>query len=187
MGGYNAEDLFFQSTEICSPSSGCTEFVDLPEESFSTQAVRIDQKRIFVLPNDQGHAWIFNQEDNSFQRIPDLTQKRRKPVIGFINGHEVVVAGGVQTRSSEIFDLNINEWRIGPPLPVTYYLESATSVQYQNSFLIVGGRDSFLGYQDSIIKFDPVNYGWQMMPQRLQRKRCEFAAFLVPDDLFQCA
>ena len=109
----------------------------------------------------------------------------RTPAVGFINGHEVVVAGGDQLKSSEILDLNTNQWRRGPDLPIQTRLQWPSSVQFLDSFLVVGGAD--LEYQDTIIKFDPINYEWMILPQKLQNPRALFTAFLVPDGYIECS
>ena len=49
LGGNDASS-WLSTTEVCNPSSGCSEFVDLPEVSFVPQAVRFNSSHIFVLP-----------------------------------------------------------------------------------------------------------------------------------------
>ena len=177
---------WLDTTELCSQSAGCVEYVNLPEVSFYVpRAVRVNESHIFVWPNQHGNAWLFNQLDETFQELPPFLEERVRAAVGFINDHEIVVAGGQYSNTSEIFDLNTSQWRPGPDLPVKMELFGASCVQFQQTFLVVGGHDSGenLG---SIIKFDPVNYVWITMPQKLTKAREYFAAFLVPNDYVSC-
>ena len=67
------------------------------------------------------------------------------------------MAGGALTKTSEILDLHTNEWRYGPDLPVTTDLWGARTVQYGDTFLIVGGAEKDTGETNTIIKFEIIN------------------------------
>ena len=185
LGGNNITHGWVNSTEICSTFHGCASFEDLPEVSYFPKAVRVSESQIFVLPNNKGTAWLFNQDDNSFEQLPNLIEERQDPAVGFINGHEVVVAGGARSKTSEIFDLDTNEWRLGPELPVTKDLCCASSVQFEDSFLIVGGRDNYSD-KNTILKLNPVSYEWETLPQNLESARTYAAAILVPSYYVSC-
>ena len=173
------------TTEICSLSSGCTESIDIESKFYHPQIVRMDEENIFVLQNEFSKTWRFNQKQTSWSRLPDLLQRRENPFVGFVNGHEVVVAGGRYKSSSEIFDTQTQEWRMGPDLPDDRELCCGSSVQYKDTFLIIGGEDG--GEQDAILEFDPVNYEWKVLPHKLKTARNSFAAVLVPNDYISCS
>ena len=185
MGGFR----FLESTEICSPLTGCSAYLDLPENFHYIGVVRINKTHIFILPNKVGEAWIFNQKDETFQKLPDMLEHRMDGMVGFTKKNEIVVAGGTDSKTSEIFNLDTMKWRMGPDFPVITDLYGARAVQYQDSFLIVsgydrGGRGTYL---TSILKFDHVNYEWIALPSKLQKGRSLFAAFLIPDDYISCS
>ena len=178
--GQSTEGNWLSTTELCSLTSGsCSLFTNLPELSYHPRAVRIDNRRVFVLPNQNGRAWIFNQNGNTFSQIPNLLEKRDRASVGLINGEEIVVAGGSGSKTSEIFNIATNEWRQGPDLPINGDLCCTSSVQYGNSFLIVGGFNG--GVQDSILRYDSSNHKWVTLPQKLDTGRDNFAAFLIPN------
>ena len=182
LGGFNGQiSRNLNSTEICSPTSSCRDFVDLPEiTDDNPQVVRVNGSHIFVMPNDQGRAWMFNQDDNTFHRLPDMMEARWTAVAGLINEREIVVAGGYLSKTSEILDLDKNEWREGPDLPVATEIYAPRSVQFEDSFVIVGGTGNNNG--KGILKFNARNYTWEVLPHHFQKARYDGAAFLVPDD-----
>ena len=94
------------------------------------------------------------------------------------------MAGGQNSKTSEIFDLATQTWRYGPDLPVSNQLYWGASVPYGDTFLIIGGYD--YEYSDSILSFDPTLDSWVELPQKLTQGRNKFAAFLAPDDFVTC-
>ena len=64
-----------------------------------------------------------------------------------------------------------------------------SSIQYGNTFVIVGGdeRNGTDQYKSSVIKFDTDTRSWMDLPQVLATGRSEFAAFLVPDWFVRCS
>ena len=183
IGGFGRSN----STEICSPSNGCTYSAEIPVEySFFPCAVKINETHIFLVANDHRTTFLFNQIDETFHSLPLMQRGKNRASAGFINGHEIVVAGGVSTRSSEIFDLDTNLWRWGPDLPVELDLQLAQALQFQDSFILIGGYDHGEGYQDTILKFNPDSYRWTKLPQKLRNARRYHAAFFVSNDYITC-
>ena len=87
--------------------------------------------------------------------------------------------------SSEIFDTQTQEWQMGLDLPDGQELCCGNSVQYKDTFLIIGGENG--GIQDAILEFDPVNYKWKVLPHKLKTARNSSAAVLVPNDYISCS
>ena len=191
LGGREHNNDWLQSTELCSPYTGCTYFVDFPELAEWPEAVRINSSHIFIKTNINRRAWIFNQNDNSFQQLPDMSLDRNRASLGMVNGHDIVVAGGISTTSTEIFDLNINQWRQGPDLPDVvvgnFRFCCARNVQYQDSFLIVGGTGSSGGLIDTIMTLNPQTYEWDILPQRMTNATTFPGVILVPDNYVTCS
>ena len=89
---------------------------------------------------------------------------------------EIVVAGGIFTAGSVIYDIDNDSWRTGPTLPKVIF--HATTVPVGNTFLIVA---------DVILKYDVGNNNWVQLTQTmLTPRRKYFSAFWVPDNYF-CA
>ena len=96
---------------------------------------------------------------------------------------KVIAAGGYRMKSSEIFDIESRKWTNGPDLPNVIY--HGESVQYKNTFLIVGGWDGSNRF-DSIYEYDIRTNQWIKRSEKLKRARLAFTAFLVPDEVAQC-
>ena len=128
--------------------------VDLPEKSIADvpRAVRINHTHIFVMitvnREGKGKAWLFNRIDQAFQRLPEFIHTRFRPAVGLIERHGIMVAGGVGKKSSEIFDLDTNQWKPVPDFPVAASFYDSVSVQTQDSILIMGGRGFDSGRSD---------------------------------------
>ena len=91
-----------------------------------------------------------------------------------------------------MFDLEFLEWNFGEPLPSNEeYGEyrSAAVVQYDDSFIIVGGLDFFgeLGIKTSLLTLDAQSGHWIELKERLKNHRHSHAAVLVPSDYVKCA
>lgn len=59
-------------------------------------------------------------------------------------------------------------------------------VQFQDSFIAVGGSHSGLDMTDEILFYNPTNDTWDVMPQRLAEKKAVYTAFFVPDSAVNC-
>ena len=106
--------------------------------------------------------------------------------IVYPNGEEaVVVAGGRDLNTVEIFFPSSMEWREGPDLPASDRWDAGMSVPFGNTFLIVGGEADG-DISDRIIKYDVDNDDWIELPQTLTTARADGAAFLVPDNYVTC-
>ena len=178
--GGSTDGVWLSTSELCSMvSKSCSRFVDLPEILNNPKALKINNKEVILLSSENGHAWLFSLNGNYFSQLPDMLESRNKPALGLINEFEVVVAGGVDSKTSEILDLSTKEWKYGPELPVNYDLCCASSVQYEDSFIVLGGFDQAI--QNKIIKFDPVRYEWIELEQTLMNARSNFPAIIIPD------
>ena len=75
----------------------------------------------------------------------------------------------------------------GPDLD--YGIHGGASVQYGQSFIIVGGHtyDPTEILFDNVLRFDPATETWQEVSGATMAEGREyFAAFLVPDDYGNC-
>lgn len=163
----------------------------------------------------KGNAWMFNINTLKFVTLPGIPRTRNMPMGGLVTyvdgSKEVVIAGGWDKTISDIFNLQTQTWRGGPSLPKSEELWGANAVQYQDSFLLIGGDTQgltvtyffistvqvdkrtyhnhvFTGSQSSadIFLFDPDTLTWTKLVQSLKIARDLSAAFLVPHDLMTC-
>ena len=191
IGGYTGT-RWTEATEICSPSIGCSMYVNLPTINYYPQAMKVSDEYVFLLPNSDTQRFLFDLYSEKFKAMPTLRVKRAQGVVGTYTTptgeEEIVVAGGSYVKSSEIFSIKLGQWREGPDLPVNGDLEGAVSVPYEDTFLVVSGRDygHTPEHRREIYKFDPRTESWITLQQKLSTGRKEFAAFLIPDDLIDC-
>ena len=97
----------------------------------------------------------------------------------------LVITG--QSNTTFIYDLDdgSTSWRSGPVF-VEQWLGG--SVQYGNTFLLVGGLvDTFTSTRD-IYQFnpDPNDEKWILRAEKLSKPKDHFASFLVPNDYALC-
>ena len=155
----------------------------------------VNYSTIFIV-REHGYGrrtYFYNHLQNEFSNGPELKFERAGQVSGmFVDEYGdkfLIVAGGkvyvdgefLHSKSTEILDLqNPVEWKTGPELPFTVY--HASSIQYEDSFLVVGGIDESRKALSSIIKYDVGNEEFVKMPQEMKTPRSDAAAFLIPDD-----
>ncbi len=97
----------------------------------------------------------------------------------------ITLIGGYNYKTSSEF-LNTKTWEPKPDLPIS--IEVGASVQFQDSFLIVGGYDKTTSrYLDSIYYFNPVKDDWDLLEQKLDSRLADVIAFMVPDHAVDCS
>ena len=142
--------------------------------------------KIFLGVYTSNKAWIFNFETEIWAPIPDLPQTVSNTHAGLAthpNGNlEVVVTAGLSSAATQIFSISSWSWRMGPSFPIASSA-GGESVQYEDSFLVVGGGTSTKSF-NAIYKYNLDPEGWIELPQKMRYERNYFAAFLVPDDFF---
>ncbi len=103
---------------------------------------------------------------------------------------EVVVAGGEASGSYlkdvEILTVSTLQWRTAKQsLPVSQ--SRATSVQYGDTFLVVGGQISASAELDTVYMYNPATEGWTLMPNRMRKSKHGVAAMIMkPGDFQPC-
>ena len=121
--------------------------------------------------------------DTSFKRISPLPLLKIK-TRSSVNGISFSPYGG----SSEILDLDLDQvgWKVGPDLPKPLY--GGASVQYEDSFLLVGGFSTAARVAStSLFTFEVETGLWRELPQKLTMGHDLYlTAVLVSDDFVQC-
>eukprot|EP00092_Neocalanus_flemingeri_P038271 GFUD01041656.1.p1 GENE.GFUD01041656.1~~GFUD01041656.1.p1 ORF type:complete len:633 (+),score=91.24 GFUD01041656.1:52-1899(+) len=125
-------------------------------------------------------AWIFNIQTNNWTRLQDTIKKRVGPACGVIKnvtGKYVVLAGGWESSTTEIFNLETKIWTMGPSLGVDTYGGSMLSVSDGQELLLVGGYST--APLSDIRKLGPSMSSWETVGQ-LEKARYDAVALGVP-------
>jgi hypothetical protein len=79
------------------------------------------------------------------------------------------------------------QWREGPyDLPAPFFLNAGASVQFENTFIAVGGESS-TSESNRLYQFDPYNgEGWIERDEKLSTPRKALSSFLVSNDYISC-
>ena len=183
LGGYS-NSQYLETSEICHPSkSSCSEYLDFEGQGhlYQPKAVRVNATHIFIVSYWKSTAWLFDQNQETFTAIRLEEPTSNNVVTAVMNQRELVI---LDTSKTYIYDLNVNEWRLGP-----YFNHNGfpAPVQYKNSFLLVGASTEEPGAASDIFTLDPDTYRWVKLSAKLKTKRTSHAAFLVPDDFVQCS
>ncbi len=166
-----------------------SEFVqgpDMPQDMYGHCQVTINSTHIFFVDIIHQTTFMLEWSTEEWTQLDDMRGYRDHGCgCGLIrneeNGEEIVVAG---YGSSEIFNLVTMKWRDGPDL---HYAHGYASAQLEDTFLMVGGHDNYLGvYFNTILMFDQENYEFVELEQRVQYRRSYAAAIAVPDDVVNC-
>jgi hypothetical protein len=192
-GGYNGNDETTDSERYASNGTEFSSFIPLPDgDTYHVMLKHNDTQYVMVGGfHLQGDVFLFNTETELWTPLdPPMPTNRNSPFAGIVTHQdgkkELVVAGGCGESSSEIYSFESLSWRTGPVLPIAGDLCFGASVQYENTFLVVGGGNVISGEEPDIYKYDPDNESWITLAENLKNGRERFAAFLVPNDYIQC-
>lgn len=176
------------------PGSGFSSFIDLPRPVEAHCLVDIGDGRYFFAAGYpfSNTAYILDMEQEEWAEVEPMAETRYGPICGTITRDdgetEVVVAGGKSEtevfKSTEIFSLSDMAWRSGPDLPLA--IESATAVQFGDSFLAIGGVDANGTHLKTFYTFDVEQEDWMEKEERLRRARSHLVAIFVPDEAVEC-
>jgi N-acetylneuraminic acid mutarotase len=191
---------FLTSSDLYTPGQGFSPYeVILPEGTDHHEMIKINDSHVMMITVN-GNSWLFDINSQNWTQLSNIRKYRASAgLVTYPNGEMKVVAVGGQdhdsmgqdyTNSSGIFSFTDLAWTTGPELPVPYGVKDSPVVQFQDSFLIVGGDYSdglqYSDGSDKIFKFDTANDGWIELDEKLAMGRRSFAAFLVPDDYIEC-
>ena len=176
------------TTELLNNTGDFNTYTALPTSRSGHSAVKINNTHVAILGHyaSNRNQYIHDRIAGSWTNYPSLVNRAgaQGGLVIYPNLTQVlVIAGGNGLNSSEIFSLERKTWQPGPDLPVDM-VYNGQSVQYRDSFLIVGGRNS--SYSKSIIRFDAIKEDWVILEQELATARDQFAAFTIPDYYISC-
>ena len=162
--------------------------------------VHLDATRIMFIGgrhnyNRSPETYIYNYDDNTWEKGPDLNSRRENHACGKIlkdkmsNEFTVIVAGGFNEEymdSVEVLDMESMSWTTGPSLTVGTYFASMVEIP-SGGVLLVGGSSLTFNYLNTIHMLEHAEDSWQELDQKLETGRKEFTAFLIPDELTSCS
>lgn len=169
-------------------------FVDIPNGSRGHCVMQINKTLYFVMgAENTAQAHFFDLTSKTWTRQSDASRVRPLPACGMLRKSDgdtdLFLMGGDHdspTNSVEIFSVKTKTWRPGQPLPKSLAL--LRGVQFEDTFIIVGGYRFGNTYSDRIYKYqanlttDP----WVELEQRLEQPKGVYTAFLVPKSALLC-
>ena len=85
--------------------------------------------------------------------------------------------------SVAIYNLESDSWRAGTELDIAL----AASVEFEDSFLLIGGFEDGPVEMNTIYQYDATNDFWILRPERLELARDTALAILVDDTVATCS
>ena len=144
----------------------------------------VSAKPKFV-PADTNLAWIFNIQSNTWTPLPNTLEKRSGPSCGYFqtdSGRFVVLAGGLFSSTTEIFNLDTETWTRGPDIGTELFGGSMVSVDGDELLLVGGYNGAALA---DIRRMDSSLSSWDIVGQ-LSTPRFNAVTMAAPISL-QCA
>ncbi len=196
--GGGVEGDYRNSTEVFD-GDGFQSSFDLPVGTAYQCMVSLgDGRRVFLATgyNIGSRAFIVDTSDGGAVEVAPLPLVQADSVVASACGlattedgtRLVVYAGGTDGfRHTLVFDLDLGVWTPGPELPLQRSF--AAAVQHGDTFLLVGGDtdDSFGGpYHEDILRFDPDQRQWVVLPQKLENPDLVDFAIIVSESFVPC-
>jgi hypothetical protein len=166
----------------------------MPESDTNGVMVKLNDTHVILVGGNlaRGRVWTFDLMSRTWSNLPDMqVTDRFAPFAGVVTYDDdqqaLIVAGGKGQKSTELFNLTDYTWRFATnDLPVQYELYAGSSIQYDDTFLAVGGYAQMDEEVDEVVetifRFNPKDESWSLTQSTLSIGRTEFSAFLVPND-----
>ena len=167
----------------------------LPNTNYYHCLVSIDDSTLVSIGGDIAgrKVYIYRSSTNNWFEVASLSISRRGHSCGVVDGpdgKEVVVVGGAvggdefdRTDRVEIYSVSKGTWTEGTPFPHT--IDDAASVQFNGTFMVVGGYVEEQGDTDNrIYEYVPSTRTWRLLPVTLKRSYQYHTAFMVPESIF---
>lgn len=165
---------------------------DLPETLQEHNAVKVNVSHVMILGGTgTKKAWLVDVTNGVWTPLPDERNSRYSSYAGRLitadGDVEVMVVGGKNEKTSEIYSLTTGLWRYGPRLDVDKELFMGSSVQIGNTFMIVGGFMNGDGSKDWIMQYNVEAKRWDKRSVSLGRSRYHATAMLIPSSYVSCS
>ena len=196
-GGWDyKQDIVQNSTEMLSMGQGFVKQPEMLRTVAMHNLVRINGTQAMALSEDQGGpgtnmTYIFNREEwvvGPEMLFPVSGSQAAYVKLHFDQDKEgVLVAGGFYgEKRSQLYNVEDGRWYLQGNLP--FDIHRGASVSFNNTMIIVGGDSKEIGtHLNTLVIFNRETSRWEVMEQRLKRRRELSAAFLIPDNLVSCS
>ena len=177
------------STEVLA-NGQLTPGSELPLKLYFHCVVKVNETHIFFAggrSNEQSvaDAFLFDWPNQEWQKMPDMSVGRDLHACALLqNPAGVIALGGMdyqrtEHKTSEIFDLRTESWSQGPDMPNGTELFGMQAVEYQDTFLMLGGCPD-TGSRN-VYQFDRDSLEWITREETLTFPRCDHVAFKIPN------
>lgn len=202
-GGYDGS--YLSTGELLeADGSFSTEVLPEPDGSSLGCLVRVSDTQLMLVGGESAYdylrsAHLYDFERDEWELLPPMRFARRAAACGVTRRRdggeggdtvtEVVVAGGedysTEFRLVEIFSVEERQWRLASPMPLP--VEFASTVQYGDSFLLVGGYDNANDeFLSAIWEYLPEDDDWVLYGRSLGVPRSDTAVIPLPDYVGHC-
>ena len=189
-GGFSSDLQTMTSTEKIYPDGRVVPGVELPIPlewhclNMITERYAILSGGYNEVTGSNRRTFIFDEVDGNWTEIDTMIDARYGHVCEVVESDEwgielIAAGGGSDPRSTEILNLQSLSWDYGPFLPSA--IRNAKSVQYNETFLIVGGDGS-----NEIYQFDLDHRNWTLRPETLSTPKSDFCLELIDTDESTC-
>jgi hypothetical protein len=169
---------------------------DMPEGVWKHCLAIIDADTLFTagghdISSGYGrvNSYLYKKSTDEWIKMADMDHARWGHSCGVIrttSGQvEIVAVGGLSSgegwlSSTEIYSVSNNTWRTGNPFP--HPITSAGLVQYEDTFIIIGGVGS--GYLDTVYEYNIETDSFDPLPVTLKKARYGHIAMAIESSNF---
>ncbi len=201
-GGYVSFGSSLNSAEMLTEEGWESNLPSLPVTILGHCMFTVNSTTVMVIGGRQdgqisGKTFYFTFGEESWTEGPELKNKREGHSCGRIRRNKesqemsIIVAGGYDgsyLSSVEILDEGSNEWQTGPELP--FGILFSQIVEDQNGgVVLIGGFSSSGETLDTLYQLPHGGQDamWTKMEQKMNTRRENHSAFLVPDNIVDCS
>jgi len=164
------------------------EFVEgppLPHPKHGHCQVTLNDTHIFFSGGTSVTTFLLDLPNKKWITLKSSPGQYYYPGCGLVNsptfGQEVVMT---TLEFTAIFSLSTLEWNMGKSLPEK--VDSMTSAQFENDFVVIGGRKSDGLSISSMYRFDANSYDWVKINHDLEEPRDLASAVAAPKSYITC-
>lgn len=130
-------------------------------------------------------------ETKTWTKVNDMANHHAGHACFVMGDYAYVIGGWSQDEDAiptEKFNLLTGEWSEGPALPGSKRLQYAATVEYDETYLLIGGNDVTTDEDsDAVYQFDDKLQDWTERPETLQLARNAHSAIPLPDGTIDCS
>jgi len=197
-GGYNNDMSYLSSQELLT-TSGWEYIISLPKPIHFHCMAQVNDSHIMSMGGYDGKEFlddvnILDVQAEKWTSGPNLNNGRSEfscakiKVSQSVNTEAVIAVGGWNgdyMNTVEVLTLEDSNWKTGPALPIR--IAGAQIVSDSNGGVILVGGATPYGPLNTLYKLPHLDGEWELLPQKLTTPRGQHIAFLMDDELTDCA